>query len=519
MYRVTNACQISALLPSLFMEILMAELSISTVIAFVAYVSIVLGIGFYAYAKTKNATDYFLGGRNLSASVSAISAGASDMSGWVLLGLPGYAYLAGLEAAWISIGLVIGVAANWILVAKRLRIYSALLDDAVTLPTFLQRRFADETPWLKSIASISILLFFLFYVSSGLIAGGKLFNEVFGFDYRIAVFVSVGLILFYTLFGGFLAVSWTDVFQGLLMLLALVCVPILVISESGGITDFATHISQQNPELLNIFTDSEGNILSWMVIISTMGWGLGYFGQPHILTRFMAIRSAADTEKAAAIGVTWALLCYLFAILVGLSGVAYLPELLTDSEKVFIALTSLIFHPLIAGILLAAILAAIMSTVDSQLLVCSSSLAEDLYPLMAKKAVSPEKRLQIGRLAVVVLALMATLLAMQPDNKVLDVVSYAWAGLGASVGPTILVSLYWKRMTVSGALAGVIVGGATVTIWSQMSGGIFDLYALVPGFVLSLVAILMISMSSREPLSKIVGEQFEVMQEQAKSKT
>ena len=208
----------------------MSELSVSTIVAFLAYVAIVLSIGVYAYLKTKNATDYFLGGRELSPAVSAISAGASDMSGWVLLGLPGYAYLAGLEAAWISLGLVLGVAANWGLMAKRLRLYSEQLDDAVTLPTYLQRRFADNTPWLKSIASLSILLFFLFYVGSGLIAGGKLFNEVFGFDYHIAVFVSVALILFYTLFGGFLAVSWTDVFQGLLMLLALVCVPVLVLS-------------------------------------------------------------------------------------------------------------------------------------------------------------------------------------------------------------------------------------------------------------------------------------------------
>ena len=451
--------------------------------------AIVLSIGVYAYLKTKNATDYFLGGRELSPTVTAISAGASDMSGWVLLGLPGYAYLAGLEAAWISLGLVIGVAANWGLMAKRLRIYSEQLDDAVTLPTYLQRRFADKTPWLKSISSLSILLFFLFYVGSGLIAGGKLFNEVFGFDYHIAVFVSVALILFYTLFGGFLAVSWTDVFQGLLMLLALVCVPVLVISQAGGLDEFTAQISLKNPQLLNVFTDINGDALGWLAIVSAMGWGLGYFGQPHILARFMAIRSAAETGKAASIGVTWAFLCYLLAILVGLSGVAYLPGVIPDSEKVFIALTGLIFHPLIAGILLAAILAAIMSTVDSQLLVCSSSLAEDLYPLVVKKQLSPEQRLQVGRVAVVILALMATLLAMEPDSKVLDVVSYAWAGLGASLGPAILISLYWRKMTARGALAGVFVGGATVIIWPQFEGGIFELYSLVPGFGVSALAV------------------------------
>ena len=481
----------------------MSELSVSTIVAFLAYVAIVLSIGVYAYLKTKNATDYFLGGRELSPTVTAISAGASDMSGWVLLGLPGYAYLAGLEAAWISLGLVIGVAANWGLMAKRLRIYSEQLDDAVTLPTYLQRRFADKTPWLKSISSLSILLFFLFYVGSGLIAGGKLFNEVFGFDYHIAVFVSVALILFYTLFGGFLAVSWTDVFQGLLMLLALVCVPVLVISQAGGLDEFTAQISLKNPQLLNVFTDINGDALGWLAIVSAMGWGLGYFGQPHILARFMAIRSAAETGKAASIGVTWAFLCYLLAILVGLSGVAYLPGVIPDSEKVFIALTGLIFHPLIAGILLAAILAAIMSTVDSQLLVCSSSLAEDLYPLVVKKQLSPEQRLQVGRVAVVILALMATLLAMEPDSKVLDVVSYAWAGLGASLGPAILISLYWRKMTARGALAGVFVGGATVIIWPQFEGGIFELYSLVPGFGVSALAVVVGSLidSSKDQAS------------------
>ena len=474
----------------------MSQISAPTIIAFLIYVSIVLAIGFYAYVRTKSAGDYFLGGRQLSPTVAAISAGASDMSGWVLLGLPGYAYLAGLEAAWISIGLVIGVAANWLLMAKRLRIYSAQLDDAVTLPAYLQRRFSDPSPWLKSIASVSILLFFLFYVGSGLIAGGKLFNEVFGFDYQIAVFVSVALILLYTLFGGFLAVSWTDVFQGILMLLALVAVPVLVINQSGGMGDFAAQIDLKNPELLNIFTSADGQTLGWMTIISAMGWGLGYFGQPHILARFKALRSPEDTGRAATIGISWALLCYMLAILVGLSGVAFLD------------------HPLVAGVLLAAILAAIMSTVDSQLLVCSASLAEDLYPLVAKKPLSQEKRLQVGRIAVVVLALLATSLAMNPDSKVLDVVSYAWAGLGASLGPAVLVSVYWRGMTAWGAMAGVIVGALTVVIWSRLDGGLFDLYALVPGFIFAIIAIVVVSLLSKSKLNPVVVKQFDQMHSQ-----
>ena len=384
----------------------------------------------------------------------------------------------------------------------------------MTLPAYLQRRFADSSPWLKSIASISILVFFLFYVGSGLIAGGKLFNEVFGFDYHIAVFVSVALILVYTLFGGFLAVSWTDVFQGILMLLALVAVPVLVISQAGGTAEFAGRIDQQNPQLLNIFTSAEGQALGWMTIISTMGWGLGYFGQPHILARFKALRSPQDTGSAAAIGVSWALLCYLLAILVGLSGIAFLDQPLVDSEKVFIALTSLIFHPLVAGVLLAAILAAIMSTVDSQLLVCSASLAEDLYPLVTRRELTIEKRLQLGRIAVVALALLATVLAMNPDSKVLDVVSYAWAGLGASLGPAILVSLYWRGMTAAGAMAGVITGGLTVVLWSGLEGGLFDLYALVPGFIFALVAIVVFSLLTKSSLNPVVVEQFDQMHSQ-----
>lgn len=494
----------------------MAELSISTVVAFLIYVLIVLAIGFYAYIKTKDATDYFLGGRGLSPAVSAISAGASDMSGWVLLGLPGFAYLAGMEAAWISLGLVIGVAVNWMVTAKRLRIYSELLGDSVTLPTYLARRFAAPTPWLKSIASVSILLFFLFYVASGLVAGGKLFNEVFGFDYHLAVLVSVTLILFYTLFGGFLAVSWTDVFQGLLMLMALVAVPLLVLSDMGGVGPFMDNINQHNPHLLNPFVDSEGSPLTILAIVSAMGWGLGYFGQPHILARFMAIRSATDTKSAAFIGVSWAFTCYLLAIIVGLSGLAFLPEVLADSERVFIALTGIIFHPLIAGILLAAILAAIMSTVDSQLLVCSSSLSEDLYPLVAENELSPERRVQIGRFAVAVLAICATMLAMQPDSKVLDIVSYAWAGLGASIGPTLLMSLYWKHMSRAGALAGILTGGLTVILWSQFDGGVFDIYSLVPGFCFSIIAILLVSVFDGSQRDSDVLANFEKMQQRAK---
>lgn len=491
----------------------MTELSAPTIIAFCIYVGIVLAIGIYAYLSTKSATDYFLGGRNLAPAVSAISAGASDMSGWVLLGLPGYAYVAGLEAFWITLGLTIGVAANWMLMAKRLRIYTVILDDAVTIPAYLQRRFGDAKPWLKIIASVSILLFFLFYVGSGLIAGGKLFNAVFGLDYVVAVLTGVVLILFYTLFGGFLAVSWTDVFQGLLMLAALIAVPVVVVSVAGGLGGFGDQVRAINPELLDIFTNASGESLSTLQIISLLGWGFGYFGLPHVLARFKAIRSADDVGVATVIGVSWSFIGYLMAILVGLCGVVYLANPLVDSERVFIELTSVIFHPLVAGVLLAAILAAIMSTVDSQLLVCSSTLAEDLYPMLAEQPLTQEMRLKIGRIAVVAMALMATVLAMKPDSKVLDVVSYAWAGLGASLGPSILLSLYWRSMTAAGALAGVVTGGATVIIWESLSGGLFELYSLVPGFLLSLIAIAVVSSISVKP-NAAVQKQFDQMRGQ-----
>jgi sodium/proline symporter len=300
------------------------------------------------------------------------------------------------------------------------------------------------------------------------------------------------------------------VFQGSLMLIALVAAPILVIDNVGGVSAAVTKIEGINPELLNMMTGATGEPLGWLTILGLLGWGLGYFGQPHILARFKAIRSADETGVAAIIGVSWASFGYLMAILVGFCGIAYLNEPLADPEKVFITLTSLVFHPLVAGILLAAILAAIMSTVDSQLLVCSAALAEDLYPLMVKKSLSAEARMKIGRIAVVVLAIIASGLAMDPESKVLDVVSYAWAGLGASLGPAILISLYWRSMTSQGALAGILVGAVTVILWSQLSGGIFDIYELVPGFILSSIAVVLVSLRS-PAVSDAVGIQFDDM--------
>ena len=477
------------------------------IVSFAFYLIVVLMIGFYAYQKTQDATDYFLGGRNLPAWVAALSAGASDTSGWLLIGLPGYAYIAGLEAVWIALGLCLGVGLSWKVLAKRLRVFTYAMDNALTLPAYLQRRFQDSKPWLRVICAVFILLFFLFYVSSGLIGGAKLFNTVFGLPYHWAVWAGVFAIISYTLFGGFLAVSWTDVVQGLLMTVALIVVPIAVINSLGGVELAIDRIATQNVELLSLWTDKAGKPLGWIAIVSLLGWGLGYFGQPHILARFNAIRRPQDIAQATRIALSWSLLVYSGAILVGLIGIAYFPSPLEDSERVFMLMVEGLFHPAVAGILLAAILAAIMSTADSQLLVCSSALAQDLYLLMNKREVSAAQNIGLGRWSVILLALLAALFAMDPESQVLDVVSYAWAGLGAAFGPTLLLSVYWRRMTAQGALAGVIVGGVTVLVWKQLSGGWFELYELVPGFLLSFVAVLAVSYLT--PLPDKVAKQFD----------
>jgi len=466
---------------------------------FLAYLLIVLGIGFAAWRRTRNASDYFLGGRRLSPAVAALSAGASDMSGWVLLGLPGAAYASGLEAGWIALGLCLGVGLNWWLTASRLRVYSQQLGDAVTLPVYLQRRFADEGVLLRVLATGFILLFFLFYVASGLIGGGKLFVATFGVPYHGAVLLGAGAIIVYTVFGGFLAVSWTDVFQAALMSAALLAVPLAVMIDAGSVGGFAERVRAIDPNLLDPLRGSSGEPLGLLAIVSLLGWGLAYFGQPHILACFKAIGSHHDVPRAAAVGLAWAVFIYVAAVAVGLSGLVLLGENLGDAEHVFMALVRALFHPLVAGILLAAILAAIMSTVDSQLLVSSSALAEDLYPLLAREALNPVERMRLGRVAVVVLAVAATGLAMDEDSKVLDVVAYAWAGLGAALGPAVLVSLYWPRMNRQGALAGVVTGGLTVIVWRQLEGGLFALYELVPGFLLAVAAIVAVSLATAPP--------------------
>ncbi|QMV16084.1 sodium/proline symporter PutP [Vibrio spartinae] len=476
------------------------ENSFAITTTFIVYLIMMLAIGIYAYLRTKNSTDYFLGGRSLGPWPAALSAGASDMSGWLLLGLPGYAYAAGLESIWLAGGLLAGNWLNWFIASKRLRTYS-ITTDAITIPEFLSRRFNDRSKLIQTISAFFVLLFFLFYTSSGLVAGGKLFETVFGLDYTTAVIIGTICVVSYTLFGGFLAVAWTDLVQGLLMAAALLIVPMAMMQD--GFSVLGDNLTKINPELLTIWRGMDGQPLTAIAIISLAAWGLGYFGQPHILARFQATRSNKDLRTARRIAIGWSALAMFGAVMVGLVGLVYTtnhPTLtLEDGEKIFMLLVNAAFHPVIAGILLAAILAAIMSTADSQLLVCSSALAEDFYKQVIKKDATSEEIVRVGRLSVMAISILALVLAMTPDSSVLGLVSYAWAGFGAAFGPALVISLFWSRMNRNGALAGIIVGGVTIVAWKQLTGGIFDVYEIVPGIIFSTLAIVVVTLLSREP--------------------
>lgn len=485
-------------------------------LTFVLYLAVMLGIGIVAYRRTQDLSDYVLGGRNLGPIPSALSAGASDMSGWLLLGLPGYAMSAGYGAFWLAGGLLVGTWANWLLVAQRLRVYSHRADDALTLPAFFEKRFEDHSHALRVVSAFFVLVFFLFYTSSGLVAGGKLFETVFGLDYQLAVVVGAVAVISYTMFGGFLAVSWTDVVQGLLMVGAMVLVPVLALSDLGGVGSAFDQIAAKNPELLDAFTNTDGTSITLIGTLSLVGWGFGYFGQPHILARFKGIKSKDHVPAARRIAVLWSGVSMAGSIAIGLFAIAYLKSDLGDNETVFMVMVDAIFHPVVAGVLLAAILAAIMSTADSQLLVSSSALAEDFYKALFNKEASAQQLVNVGRFAVVGIAVIATILALNPDSGVLDLVSYAWAGFGAAFGPALILSLYWKRMTKQGALAGIIIGGVTVVVWKQLSGGWFDLYEIMPGILFATIAIVGVSLATSEP-SDSIKKKFDEVDAEVKS--
>ncbi|GAA3325052.1 MULTISPECIES: sodium/proline symporter PutP [Paeniglutamicibacter] len=485
-------------------------------IAIAVYLAAMLAIGYFAFKRTNDIDDYMLAGRGLKPGVAALSAGASDMSGWLLMGLPGAIYLNGLIEAWIAIGLTIGAWLNWKFVAPRLRSYTAVAQNAITIPSFFEKRLKDNSHFLRIAASVIILAFFTFYVSSGMVAAGKFFESSFGWNYFTGLFVVAGVTLLYTLFGGFLGATLTDVAQGLLMFAALIAVPIVAIFQMGNIGDLGSKIKDVNPEALNLFSsfNTTNGFLAAVAIFSTAAWGLGYFGQPHIIVRFMALRSPSEAKTARRIGISWMVLTAVGAIVTALVGIAYFadsPEKeITDPETVFLLLSQIFFHPFVAGLVLAAVLAAIMSTMSSQLIVCSSALVEDLYNIAGKK-LSPQREVMLGRSGVLVVAIVAAALALNRDSSILDLVSFAWAGFGAAFGPIVLLSLYWRKLTSTGALAGMLTGAVTVFVWGNIDVLSSAMYEIVPGFVLNLVVAVLVSRATYKH-NATIEEEFTAME-------
>lgn len=473
------------------------------------YMAGMLYIGYWSYKKTSDLSDYMLGGRGLGPAVTALSAGASDMSGWMLMGLPGAMYATGLSSVWIAIGLLIGGYANYLIIAPRLRTYTEVANDSITIPDFLENRFKDRTKILRFVSAIVILVFFTFYASAGLVSGGRLFENSFNLDYKIGLFVTVGVVVAYTLFGGFLAVSWTDFVQGCIMFIALVLVPIVAFTDVGGVTETFNTIKQVDASHLDMFKGT--TILG---IISFLAWGLGYFGQPHIIVRFMAITSIKDLKTSRRIGIGWMTISIIGAMLTGLIGIAYYAKnnaTLQDPEMVFVTFSNILFHPYITGFLLSAILASIMSSISSQLLVISSAVTEDFYKTLFRRNASDKELVFIGRLSVLVVAMIAVVLAYHPSDTILTLVGYAWAGFGSAFGPAILLSLYWKRTNKWGVLAGMIVGAVVVIAWVQIPSLKAIMYEMVPGFFCSLLTVIVVSLLTKEPV-KAVHREFNEME-------
>ena len=476
-------------------------------ITFGIYLLAMVGIGIAAWRSTRNLDDYILGGRSLGGYVTALSAGASDMSGWLLMGLPGALYLTGVSEAWIAIGLCFGAWCNWRFVAGPLRVYTERTDNALTLPDYFTSRFssdgfASNGRLLRIVSALVILVFFAIYCASGIVAGARLFESVFGLPYAQALWWGAAATILYTLIGGFLAVSWTDTVQATLMIFALLLTPVIVMLNVGGPGETLRVIEQVDPARLQWI--GAGGLVA---VVSSLAWGLGYFGQPHILARFMAADSLAVIPQARRIGMTWMVLCLLGAILVGLAGIAWSAQhpqlagaLVENPERVFIVLAEALFNPWIAGVLLSAILAAVMSTLSCQLLVCSSALTEDFYRGFVRPHAGERELVWVGRGMVLAVALLAIFIARDPDSRVLGLVSYAWAGFGAAFGPVVVFSLFWERMTRGGALAGMLVGAATVVLWKQTGSA---LYEMVPGVIAASIALVVGSLLSRAPSTEV----------------
>ncbi|MBQ5319047.1 MAG: sodium/proline symporter PutP [Oscillospiraceae bacterium] len=490
-------------------------------IAFIGYLAIMLAIGFYFSNKSKNMNEYFLAGRGLNSWVTAMSAQASDMSGWLLMGLPGAAYATGMGNYWIAIGLAIGTILNWAFVAKPLRRFTEAAGDSITIPQYLQNRFKTDSPIVRLVCAVVIFIFFLVYTVSAFVSGGYLFQVVFDIDTsnemftKIAVIASALIIIAYTLMGGFSAVAWTDFIQGLLMFIAIIALPIALIRNIDNFSLDMINETQkivaegENPAgFASLFENRSGN-----AIISDLAWALGYFGMPHILVRFMAIKDAKSVKKSAIIAIIWVLISLGAAVIIGVLGRLYLDGqgitlASAEQELIFIKVVKMLFPGIFAGIFLSAVLAAIMSTADSQLLVTASAIANDFFKVVAKKDVSEKTTMWVSRGAVIAISVIACILALDPKDSIMGIVSNAWAGFGAAFGPAIILSLYWKRLTLKGTVAGIIAGAATVLLWDNILhlGGI--MYSIVPGFAASILLTVIVSLIDKEP-SKEVLEIFE----------
>ena len=498
-----------------------------TVIAFILYFVVVLGIGYYFYHRTHSMEDYVLGGRELNPYVSAMSAQASDMSGWLLLGLPGAIFVAGLGEIWIGIGLAIGSYLAWLFVAKRLRVYSEKCGNALTVPEFFSNRFRDEKGYLRLVSSIVILVFFTFYVTSGFVSGGNVFISIFGgdIDYKVAVWITAGIIVVYTFMGGFKAVCWTDFVQALLMLFAIIIVPLAALGHIDGGWDNMINIVNNEVDHFTSLGWDGGKPITAIVLVSCLAWGLGYFGMPHIIVRYMAIKNPEEVKIARRVGTAWIVLALIGAALIGMIGHAWAVDngiVITNPERIFLEIIgSGMFATFIAGILYAALMAAVMSTADSQLLVASSAVTNDLYAKYAKGEHSDEKLMWISRGIVIVVALLAAVFAMDENSSIMSLVSFAWSGFGAAFGPIMILALFWKRINAKGALAGMLTGFIVDVVWNTFfnAGGIIPgllkadwcvwnsgLYELLPAFILALIAAVVVSLLTEEPSEEMQKE-------------
>ena len=481
------------------------------IIAFVVYLGGMIIIGLREARRMSSSEDFFLGARSTGPWITALSAEASDMSGWLLMGLPGVAYLGGMkEAFWTAIGLIVGTYLNWLLVAKRLRKYTIHAGNAITIPEFFTNRFKDTSRRLSLVSVIFIIAFFTIYTASGFVACAKLFQTVFGLPYTGALVLGIVIILSYTILGGYLAVCSTDFLQGVLMFAALVITTIAGAVSLGGPAEAVARVNALGANFLNPFVAAPGQQFGVLDILSALGWGLGYFGMPHILIRFMGLRSNREVRLSRRIAMVWVIIAFIGALLVGAFGRIYLAPLdLAASgaqETVFIATLMKMFPGFIAGIFLCGILAAAMSTADSQLLVASSAFSRDIYSVFLNKAATEKQSLLMSRVTVVVVAAIAFGIALDPSSSIFGLVSYAWAGFGATFGPLILLSVFWKQATRNGALAGLISGGITVIVWKQLKGWLFNLYEIIPGFAVCLIVAVIVSLLDRPANQEVIAE-------------